>query len=364
MLLKFYRKLKKKTSNYKNPELPKSSVTLDNYRLAWRLLVKNRVPFYFPVLFLLPIFFLVPGVVNWYGKIIKLGGSISEYFAYSGVLIMTIWLYFSIFRAAIPNWPSTFMSQTFSYKTRWTTNVLGFTGLTFFGVAAVVSFVEEFIISGSLNLNSLPDDSSNLLASIVLVIVYLLIILIQLVILVSIVAFLIYLWVESWRVITRVSNWWYKRGALVATFDKEVYESGDEFLLQIRDKISKNSGRQYRIHLSYVWEETTIKKERSTMWDIDGNTEYADSYNYRRHLTYTKFRDVTAGELHEGISWSIPVFEKPGVPINHFPLTKFIKGKECRYWELLVEEHNSYFYAQFFLNVDTELKDKVADNST
>ncbi|NJC26313.1 hypothetical protein [Neolewinella antarctica] len=344
--------IRKNAKEYRNSQLPSGSVTLDNFRLDGKLLAKSKVPVWCVVLYLPFVALAVYGLIVNFTDLSTLKGSdhwlrnAVDYLSFLGLLSAFLWFSFAIFSSAVASWPTTFQYQTFHYTTRFVTNLLGFLMLSFFFAFLLFSFFDVVVLAGPEGasfLNSLQErDAGELIVMGILMLVILLLWLLPL----SVAIFFAYLWYQSGLVIARIMNWWVQRGPLRASFDKEVYDSGDQFRVQVRDKASLKDGRRYRVHLSYV-DELTFTEKTDQAFLREGETRSM----YYRDYGFSKFMDVTSAELQRGIDWSIPDFIHPGRSVKRYPITYYKRGVVCRYWELLIEEHNSHFHARFFVNV-------------
>jgi len=138
---------------------------------------------------------------------------------------------------------------------------------------------------------------------------------------------------EELEVLRHYLGVYWQRVRVTATFDKAAYRPGDVINVQVRDRLSENSATPHRVHLSYVEEKI----------DYTGVMRGMEA-EYRRMPTYNEYRDVTAAELHRGVTLRLP--EPSSIAIRSTAL----EAKRPRYWEVLVEEHGGRYYSRFFVD--------------
>ncbi len=126
-------------------------------------------------------------------------------------------------------------------------------------------------------------------------------------------------------------NLW-QRVSITGYFDKKKYTVGDTILFQMRDRLTINDQRLYRVHLQYVHEyrQKAPKGQRGEPVRV---------------IKYRQFSDLSGVELYKGIRLSTLKPEQLGLKGNQF--SRYTPN----YWEILVEEHGGAFWGRFFVNM-------------
>ena len=308
-----------------NPNLPADTVTLDRHNLDKKLYVDNSMPGYAYMILLFFGCFALYGLnavmMSFTGGEFNLNALTQQPLFlllpfYAGIVTFA-WFVFGLLRGALSPRPKNFKVQTHHFYGRFAFNLLGFIALTLI-FAALIAIGLEAQRSGELpDLSTAKEHLTDLLPSAFFGLVFGLIGL--------------YLWQMSLRYLFRIGGWFWNRVKVMAVFDRESYATGDSFQLRISDRASENGNQRYRVHLSYVQEYMRKMKDRK---------------DYARRIVTSSYRDVTAGELHRGIEWTVP--ETEGAERR---VTNLSRNKKPAYWELLVEAHDSHFHARFFVNV-------------
>ena len=216
--------------------------------------------------------------------------------------------------------PKTYQAQTFTFYTRIVRSLLGFLALVLiyaclfrFGWVEIKALTAEFGGVASALKEIIKRDNGALVA-----------------IIVGTVFFLagLFLTYVNLRAFLLSAKWFWEHVRLSAAFDKETYRPGDELTLRVADRTSETSERPYRVHLNHVEEKwVTSKKGDKNQKEV------------KRIPTSVAHRDLTARELHRGVTFQLPRDAQP----NDFD--------ETTYWEVYLEEPEGYFFARFLVNL-------------
>jgi len=311
---------------FNNLNLPAATITLDRANLDKKLYVDNSMPW---VVYLF-LFYL--GCFGLYGLYAMLMEYTNDGFDLSALgrqpllsllpflagLFVFVWFTFGLLRGALSSRPKEFKIQHHDFYGRFIHNLLGFLALTLIFASLVAGVIDVYRKGEFITLNDIKPHYTDLAPSLLFGFLFGLI--------------GIYLWQMSLRYLFRIGGWFWNRVRLTALFDRESYAPGDTFRVRVFDRVSEQSQRRYRVHLSYVKEFMRQHKK---------------SKAYAREIVTSAYRDVMAGELHRGIEWMIPKAEEER-------FTNFSWGQKPHYWEVLIEEHDSHFHARFFVDVRKE----------
>lgn len=149
----------------------------------------------------------------------------------------------------------------------------------------------------------------------------------------GITSLLIYELFREFEVLYHYATTYWRHVRVTATFDKATYRLGEQIKVQVRDRLSERSEVPHRVHLSHVEEKVVYT----------GGAKGTDS-QIQRHATHNVYLDVTAAELHRGVTLTLPE------PSPFAKRVTALRDKRPRYWEVLVEEHGGRFYARFLVN--------------
>lgn len=125
----------------------------------------------------------------------------------------------------------------------------------------------------------------------------------------------------------------FKHGLSTAIFDQDTYTAGTTLRVRLYSRQSSRAPMaERRVFLNYV--------------EDLGNVPPPSSAKYKRNYRYTIYQDVNLQQMEQGLVFELPTeIEINGQP--HVPTGP----DRVHYWEVLVEEPESLYWARFFFVV-------------